>query len=73
MSGWDRKVKPRKGYVYRTPDAEITVMRVARDGSWADIMVQQHTGAQWTKRQPLQDGLFAFEPVIWSMFRGAGR
>lgn len=35
----------------------ISVMRVARDGSWADIEVNE---GQWTKRQPLTDGAFPF-------------
>lgn len=31
----------------------IIVRRVARDGSWADIRVEQHTGARWGKRMRL--------------------
>lgn len=32
----------------------IRVIRVARDGSWADIVVHQvTTGARWSKRMPL--------------------
>ena len=65
MSVWTRTVKPRRGYVYRTDDgAMVEIRRVARDGSWADIIVTH--GAQWTKRQPLRDGLLPFPAVIWS-------
>jgi hypothetical protein len=31
----------------------ITVLRTARDGSWADIDCKPVVGAGWTKRQPL--------------------
>lgn len=42
------------GNRYRNNLFEITVRRVARDGSWADIEVYQlSTGAMWSKRQPL--------------------
>src|SRR4051812_27845055 len=48
------------GDLYTAPDfadAQIRVMRVARDGSWADIRVTPLSGARsWTKRQQLQDG-----------------
>lgn len=38
----------------------IDVMRVARDGSWADIRVSGEY-SEWTKRQRLQpDGSFPF-------------
>jgi hypothetical protein len=37
----------------------ISVMRVARDESWADIRVC-NWAVMWTKRQPLRDGTFAF-------------
>lgn len=39
----------------------IIVMRVARDGSWADIRVVDNNQRTWTKRQPLRaDGWFPF-------------
>lgn len=54
----------RAGDVYQThPDGEhiITVTRVARDQSWADIVVtQKHNGAHWSKRAALRDGRFRF-------------
>lgn len=37
----------------------ITVKRVAKDGSWADIHVSTWAVA-WNKRQPLFDGDFRF-------------
>jgi hypothetical protein len=43
----------------------IAVNRVAGDGSWADITVQNvgisSGGLSWNKRQPLRDGAFPFE------------
>lgn len=41
----------------------ILVLRVARDGSWADVEVHEMAPsvASWHKRQPLRDGKFAFE------------
>lgn len=36
-------------------DAYVTVMRVARDQSWADTEVVTYSG-RWTKRQPLREG-----------------
>jgi hypothetical protein len=39
----------------------ITVTRVARDKTWADLHVMQPaTGYDWKKRQPLIDGAFGF-------------
>lgn len=65
---WDRKVKPRRGYVYKADgETYVTITRVARDGSWADVLVAQpNTPASWAKRQPLRDGLLPFPAVIWS-------
>lgn len=37
----------------------ITVTRVARDQSWADVVVQ-NWAVQWRKRQPLTDGTMPF-------------
>lgn len=37
----------------------VSVTRVARDASWADIQVRYWAG-MWPKRQPLVDGAFAF-------------
>lgn len=66
MTDWSRTVKPQRGYVYKTDDgARISITRVARDGSWADIIVTQPNGASWVKRQPLLDGLLPYRPVIW--------
>ena len=62
----NRTVKPRRGYVYKADGAFVTITRVARDGSWADIVVEQMAGANWSKRQPLVDGLLPFPAVIWS-------
>lgn len=40
----------------------VTVTRVARDGSWADIKCQQpSTGASWAKRQRLFMGKLPFD------------
>lgn len=62
----NRAVKPRCGYVYKADgETYITITRVARDGSWADIRVAQ-PNAEWSKRQPLRDGLLPFPAVIWS-------
>ena len=38
----------------------IEVTRMARDGSWADIIVRTWA-VEWRKRQPLAGGAFAFE------------
>lgn len=53
-----------KGQQYEVPDmsCHITVKRVARDQSWADIVVTPWGSvAGWSKRQPLGlDGRFTF-------------
>jgi hypothetical protein len=41
------------------PGHLIRVTRVAKDKTWADIVVFDD-GASWSKRQPLIDGHFAF-------------
>lgn len=63
---WNRCVKPRRGYVYRAYDGEflVTITRVSRDGSWADIVVDGGESG-WRKRQTLSDGLLPFPAVIW--------
>jgi hypothetical protein len=47
----------------------ISVTRVARDESWADIQVRTWA-VMWSKRQPLKDGKFAFdhEPYVPGRF-----
>lgn len=53
-----------KGQRYYAPTmaVTITVRRVARDLTWADIHVEaEHSGITWTKRQPLAHGRFPFE------------
>lgn len=54
----------KRGQRYYSPTFrnDITVMRVAKDGSWADILVTA-TGGEWSKRQPLTDGKFNFDVV----------
>ena len=48
--------KLKRGDLYIEGRNLITVRRVAKDGSWADILVNQSsTGASWTKRQPLTE------------------
>jgi hypothetical protein len=42
------------------PNGGISVIRVARDNTWADIAVVGKYG-MWTKRQPLENGAFPFE------------
>lgn len=44
----------------------VEVLRVARDGSWADILCCTWASA-WRKRQPLRRGLLPFpaEPFNW--------
>lgn len=43
-----------KGQVYEWENIDFRVIRVARDGSWADIRCYQpETGVFWSKRQPL--------------------
>ena len=50
-----------KGEKYWTTTGEhLVVLRVARDGAWADVQVVQRNGATWRKRQPLRDGEFPF-------------
>jgi hypothetical protein len=49
--------KPNKGerYVWGdNPDTRVTmtVLRVAKNKSWADIRCEQPNGATWVKRQP---------------------
>lgn len=53
----------KKGDLFTTPMAPsggISVRRVARDGSWADIAVISKY-SMYAKRQPLKDGAFSFE------------
>lgn len=55
----------KRGDRYQYPGKEgplkIQVTRVARDGSWADILVVGEY-SQWTKRQKLRpDGTFPFD------------
>lgn len=46
-------VEVKKGDIYIDGELLITVTRVAKDGSWADIDVYQpSTNNSWTKRQP---------------------
>jgi len=42
-----------KNIVAADETLELTVIRVARDGTWVDVRVRQpHTGAAWSKRLP---------------------
>lgn len=44
----------------------IEVTRVAKDGTWADIIAQTWA-VQWRKRQPLRDGTLPYaEKRYWS-------
>jgi hypothetical protein len=61
----------KRGDEFYTETGIVTVRRVAKDNSWADILVEQgSTGATWTKRQPLVDGNFAF--AAWRLLRVRG-
>lgn len=42
-----------KGDRFTWMGSEVTVLRVSRDGTWADIDCKPVVGASWTKRQPL--------------------
>jgi hypothetical protein len=42
-----------KGDRFTWMDATVTVLRVARDGTWADMDCHPAVGVGWTKRQPL--------------------
>lgn len=54
--------RPKTGQTYETPGGDrVHVIRVARNGQWADTRVTQPDGATWTKRQPLVLHVFAFE------------
>lgn len=56
---------PKKGDVYYAELNRVTVLRVAKDGGWADILVEQlDTRARWTKRQPLPF------PADWDALEG---
>ena len=44
---------PAKGDRFTWNGCLITVLRVARDETWADIHCKTFVGAGWTKRQPL--------------------
>ena len=50
----------KKGDVFVTPDGDRIEVRRCGYG-WADIKVTQPHGANWTKRQPLVNGEFAYE------------
>ena len=39
----------------------IEVLQVAKDRSWADVIVRSDVGTSWRKRQPLRDGRFPFQ------------
>lgn len=43
----------KKGDQFAWMGTKLTVRSVARDGSYANVLVQQQGGASWTKRQPL--------------------
>lgn len=43
----------RKGDEFVWHGVEIRVARVAKDATWADIIVWPAAGPGWTKRQPL--------------------
>ena len=44
---------PAKGERYRWMGVYLTVLRVARDGTWADICCYVHSLGMWTKRQQI--------------------
>jgi hypothetical protein len=58
VRGQDDQHRPKFGETYETIDGmRVHVRRVSRDGAWADIVVSQPSGARWTKRQPLSNGV----------------
>lgn len=59
MSAARNGLIPRAGETFVTANGDrILVRRVARDGTWADVVVTQLHGASWNKRQPLLCGAF---------------
>lgn len=47
----EREIKA--GQAWRWMGNDISISRVAKDQSWADIFVMPPNGNPWTKRQPL--------------------